>query len=731
MPENSVSLIRRSSGRLFQGLFVLAAVLCAVVTYVALARSSPTAPVPREVQLLLVANGMILLILVWMVIRRYLVLRAATMAAGGGRLARRFMLLFGLSTMIPAIIVTLFLWTSIANGIDTWFGQRVVTLVEDTASVARENVEEYVDTFEEDARLMAVDVNNAAEGYAADRPRFESYLGIQAYLRNIPAAYVIDAAGVPQAVAENMVETGFFRRPNTQAFAEANNGDVVVSLQEAGEFVSSLIRLDDIEGAYLYLAKPLDAQSITRLSRAQQALLDYRQAEQRSAQTQTVFVIAYLQIVALVLLLSVRIAQEFASRLTTPISRLAIAAQLVSEGRGKVQVPVPPGDDEVTTLSRSFNSMTIQLEERRTDLERARVEAVERSHFVETLLAEVSAGVMRVDVNGTIALANRSAEELLGRTGLEGLELAEIAPEFWSAISGTIETGEPTDISLNVSGRSGVRYFRIKATRNLSGGFVITFDDATRLINAQRQLAWRDVARRIAHEIRNPLTPIQLSTERLRRRYSGKIDDEDGVFERCIDTIMRQVADIGRMVQEFSDFARMPKPSPQRFDITKLLEEVTFAQHVVNPEINVILKASDPQIEVFGDERLLAQAIGNIVKNAADAISGLPASHEAEGLITVTAVHDNGPNVEIRITDNGPGFSSDLKDQYLEPYVTTRENGTGLGLAIVNRVIMDHGGTVDLQDREDGQQGAVVCVLLPIRLPKHQIEDLTDLESVK
>ncbi|MEM6534885.1 MAG: ATP-binding protein [Pseudomonadota bacterium] len=730
MPNNSGSLFRRPGARLFQSLFVVAAVFCSIVTYVALVRSSPTAPIPPEVQLLLVANGLILVILSWIVVRRYIQLRAESLAEGGGRLARRFMLLFGLSAMIPALIVSLFLWASVANGIDELFGERVVTLVEDTASVARDNVAEYVTNFEDDTRLMAVDVNNAAEGFQTDRPRFEAYLGIQAYLRNIPAAYIISADGRPEAVAENMVETGFFRRPTAQAFADADAGEAVVSLQESAGFASSLVRLTDFDGSYLYLAKPLDVGTFRRLRRAEEALLEYRQAEQRSALTQTIFAVAYIQIVLLVLLLSVRIAQEFASRLSAPISRLAQAAALVSEGSGNVQVPLPDGHDEVRTLSQSFNIMTGQLDERRQDLERARIDADERREFVETLLAEVSAGVMQVDERGVVTLANRSAGELLGQENIEGMRLEDASPSFMAMVRQTLDTGEPTDASVDMAGKSGIRHFRVKATRNLSGGLVMTFDDTTRLVNAQRQLAWRDVARRIAHEIRNPLTPIQLSTERLRRRYADKVDDPDGVFHRCIETIMRQVSDIGRMVQEFSDFARMPKPSPERFDIAKLIEEVTFSQHVVSPEVNVVQTASNVEIEVFGDRRLLGQAFGNIVKNSAEAIMGLPEDDEREGLISVALSHDDGQNVEIVITDNGPGFSPDLIDQYLEPYVTTREKGMGLGLAIVNRIIIDHGGVVDLQSRADGQSGAVVRVVLPIRLSEGAVSNLPNLESV-
>ncbi|MDJ0921939.1 MAG: ATP-binding protein [Henriciella sp.] len=716
MANTLVQSVKRSGGRWFQALFVIAAILSASASYIALARSSPTASVPREVQILLMANTIILLVLGWMVVSRYIDLRRDKDKAGGGRLAQRFMLLFGLSVMIPTVIVSLFLWSTISKGIDTWFGQRVVTLVEETASVARENVEEFSGVFEEDAKLMAVDVNNAAEGYLNDRLRFESYLGIQAYLRNIPAAYIIDGEGTITAVAENMSETGFFRRPTAETFADLQEGSVIVSIQEDAGFASAVTKLAAIDSAYLYLAKPLDVVAINRLRKAEGALVEYRLAERRSEELKLLFVIAYLQIATLVLLLSVRFAQEVAARITEPIGRLAVAASEVSEGVRGVQVPLPQADDEVKALSTSFNYMTSQLDERRSDLIAARELSEQRRQFLETLLAELSAGVVRIDRDGIITLANRSARGLLNREDITGHLLSEIAPALANTARQTIETGEPIDASVNLDGARGTRHIRLKVTEDADGGFVLTFDDASRLVSAQRQLAWRDVARRIAHEIRNPLTPIQLSTERLRRRYSDKIDDSDGVFQRCLDTISRQVSDLGRMVTEFSDFARMPKPRPSQFGITALLEDICFAQKVVNPDFDITVTSDLGDQEILGDERLLAQAFGNIVKNAAQALASRPLTDEATGQIRVHIERHENSEVRIRITDNGPGFPDDVREKLLEPYVTTREGGAGLGLAIVNRIIMDHGGDIVLSTRSDGEKGAEVRVTLPIHL---------------
>ena len=452
--------------------------------------------------------------------------------------------------------------------------------------------------------------------------------------------------------------------------------------------------------------------AFTRLRRAEQALAEYRAAGQISARLRWLFVVAYGQIVILVLLMSIRLAFEAAGRITGPIGRLANAAQAVREGDLDIRVELPESADEVRALTQSFNQMTEQLDEQRSALVSARIDAEDRRNFLETLLSEVSAGVIRTDASFVVTIANRSACQLLGDEDLEGRSLNDIAPQFAHYAQSVAEHGYASDASLDVPGKDGLRYIRLKVTMDPSGGFVLTFDDATRLVNAQRQLAWRDVARRIAHEIRNPLTPIQLSAERLRKRYASKIDDSDGVFERCVSTILRQVDDIGRMVEEFSGFARMPKPTLKPFNLSKVLDEVTFSQQVVSPDLSISLKAETKDIVVLGDERLLAQAFGNIVKNATEAVERTEAAEAGDGLISLQ-VNTLADQIEILIEDNGPGFPEAERESLLEPYVTTREKGTGLGLAIVNRIIMDHGGSIALLARPDGTRGALVRVVLP------------------
>ncbi len=713
MASSVLATLRRNGGLWFQGLFVLAAVGGAAATIIALGRSSPTAPIPEGLMYLLIGNMVILAVLAGLIVSRYLSIRKQD-AAGGGRLTRRFMLLFGTVALIPAVIVSLFLWLTIARGIDTWLGDTVLTLVDEIGTITAESGEQFAAQFEADAEAVADDVDASAGGFEANPEAFETIFSVLATYREFSAAYIIDRNGYPLAIAENMSSPNHYGRPAAEYFEAADRGETVAVLRPQAGYTFALQKLENFGASYLYLARPVDPELFARLDRARAAGTNYRIAQQRSNEIRTLFIVSYLQIVALVLLLSVRLAQEIAERISRPISRLASAALDVSEGRRGVSVPLPESDDEVRALSNSFNMMTRQLDERRDDLVSAREEAEGRRRFLETLLVELSSGVIRVDSSGIVTIANRSAETLLNLGQLEGRPLPDVNPDIWNRVEEVHTRRSQDDTFINVMTEDGLRHIRLKVTSDTVGGYVITLDDTTRLITAQRQMAWRDVARRIAHEIRNPLTPIQLSTERIRRRYGDQIDDEDGVFQRCINTILRQVSDIGRMVQEFSDFARMPKPTPIQFNLAALVTDVVFAQRVVNPDFKFQLSLPEEGLEMLGDERLLGQAFTNIVKNAAEALTRRPQTDETQGQINVTVERSEADGfIIIAVEDNGPGFPQEARDQLMEPYVTAREGGTGLGLAIVNRVIMDHGGSVQLLEPAHGAQGAIVKIVLP------------------
>lgn len=718
---------------LFQGLFFVAALVAVFATFFAVSSTSPLDPMSGATPWLLGINFLLIAVLAVIVMRAYLAIRNADAGEGKGRLARRFVLLFGFSAIIPASIVALFLGATITQGLDNWYGARVDTIMDKTASILRDDKEEFENTLMLDISDAARDVERFSRTVNTDHiaPALET-----GDPETIAAAYSEVADAFDNVLSELMTYRGFqtiallgpdgheiiaqksqgaplMIPPPPSAFEDADKGESANTLYEARGFATSLFRIDEPTPGYIYGVKGYDASLSARLRDAEAAIVEYRGAKQRGGRLQTIFIIGYAQITALILLLSGRLGLEAAGRITGPIGRLAAAAHSVRDGDLTVRVAPSGPHDEVYALSNSFNAMTEQLGEQRNAVMQAREDAEDRRQFVETLLAEVSAGIIRTDGSLVISLANRSACDLIGLDHIDsGSHLIDIAPQFERYARDTLERNAPIDASIDFSRDGETLNIRLKTALDPAGGCVLTFDDMTRLVSAQRQLAWRDVARRIAHEIRNPLTPIMLSTERLKRRYGAKIADDDMVFNLCIDTILRQVGDIGRMVEEFSSFARMPKPNVAPFDMKSLLQGAGFSQSMVSPDVQIHVHTTLETATYFGDERLLSQAIGNLVKNAAEAIEGMPEEAEVQGRIDLS-LHQEESGFEIIIEDNGPGFPDAMRERLLEPYVTTREKGTGLGLAIVNRIIVDHGGSISLQNRFDGLRGARVKIVLP------------------
>ncbi len=720
----------KASWALFEGLFIVAALVAVFATFIAISGVAPDDPTAGATPWLLGLNFVVLIVLVIIVVREYRSIEGGGRGEGQGRLARRFVMLFGFSALIPAMVVAIFMGAFITQGLDRWLGERVDRIMEQNAEIFRTYVDNFQSTFDADIRLAALDIETFSKQVTAslaetgDSPDADDVLtsvassafleGLKSELatRDFLTIAVLGADGV-DLVAEASVQQAVLLLPPASAYEEARAGSVATTLYESRGLATALIRTAYPVDGYIYAVKVFDRNAARSLRDAETALAEYNNAKRGSGRLQLIFAIGYAQIVGLVLLLAGRLGLEAAGRITGPIGRLAAAAHAVRDGDLSARVPVSGAKDEVYALSQSFNAMTEQIAEQRGALVRAREDAEDRRRFVETLLGEIGAGVMRVDADGCITLANKSAEDLLGVDAIvAGTILSGVAPQFDRHARDTLERGIPVDASFDLTRKGEVRNIRLKTAPDPAGGCVLTFDDTTRLVNAQRQLAWRDVAQRIAHEIRNPLTPIMLSTERLRRRYGARIDDTDGVFDRCIETILRQVGDISRMVEEFSSFARMPKPSVSPFDMRALIQGASFAQSMVAPDVEIDFDTTLERAEYLGDERLLGQAIGNLLKNAAEAIEGLPEDADTNGHVRIEFSQDPR-GFEIIIDDNGPGFPDDVRGRLLEPYVTTREKGTGLGLAIVNRIIADHGGTISLQNRPDGLRGARVRVFLP------------------
>ena len=416
-----------------------------------------------------------------------------------------------------------------------------------------------------------------------------------------------------------------------------------------------------------------------------------------------------------ILMASVLIGLNFANWLVTPIRRLMSAANMVSTGDLHVQVPVHKSEGDLAQLGETFNKMTQELRTQRDELVSASDLIDSRRRFIEAVLSSASAGIIGVDASGSIGILNRSAEKLIGHAESETLDhpLSEVLPEL-DDIMKTAREGTQRlvqgQITINRDGRERNLSVRVSAeqTSQSRDSYIITLDDITELVSAQRTSAWADVARRIAHEIKNPLTPIQLSAERIRRKFGKVITEDKAVFEQCTETIVRQVDDIRRMVDEFSRFARMPKPVIEGEDVADTVRQAVFLMRVGHPEIEIEADIKQEPMRAHFDRRLISQALTNIIKNAAEAIEAVPAGELAKGRIEVIAAREHD-DIVIDVIDNGIGLPKMSRARLLEPYVTTREKGTGLGLAIVGRVLEDHGGRIELNDAADmrpGQRGA-------------------------
>jgi two-component system nitrogen regulation sensor histidine kinase NtrY len=444
---------------------------------------------------------------------------------------------------------------------------------------------------------------------------------------------------------------------------------------------------------------------------------EYAAIEARRFGVQIAFALMYTVIALTVLLSAVWIGLNFANRLVAPIRRLIGAANVVSTGNLHVRVPVRQSEGDLAQLGETFNRMTQELRSQRDDIVRARDLIDSRRRFTEAVLAGASAGVIGVDGDGCVSILNRSAEKLIGRTEPEALgrPLTEVFPELADFMA-AVRSGARTQDQVTITRNGRERNLSVRITSEQSGesghGNVVTLDDITELVAAQRTAAWADVARRIAHEIKNPLTPIQLSAERLRRKYGNMIGEDRAIFEQCTDTIVRQVDDIRRMVDEFSRFARMPKPVIAAEDVADTVRQAVFLMRVGNSEIEIDANIAEDPMPARFDRRLMSQALTNLIKNATEAIAAVPPADLGKGSIRVFAAREGG-DIVIDVVDNGIGLPKENRSRLLEPYVTTREKGTGLGLAIVGRIVEDHGGSIELRDAADkipGQRGAWVRV---------------------
>lgn len=702
-----------------------AAFLSGVATVLSLTGRSGHAYDIETVLGLLYVDGILLLLLAVIVVRRLLqVWMERRRGAAGSGLHVRLVLLFSLVAVTPGILVVVFSALFLNFGMQSWFSERVRTALNESLGVAKAYLLEHRNKIETDAFALANDLNLNAPALMRSQEIFNNELSAQSALRSLSEAVVLDSAGQVLARARFSLIPEIENIP-VEILARANQGKIAVIDSKNEERLRALIKLNRFVDAYLLVERLVDPRVISHIDRIHRAVTSYKKMESERSGIQVSFIIIFIMVALLLLLAAGWVGLTVAGQLARPISDLIGAAKEVSDGNLDIRVAAGEETDEINRLSHAFNNMTSQLQAQQRGLIEANRELDSRRRFTETVLAGVSAGVVGLDPEGHVYLPNRSASELLGLDlkSHAGESFAEVVPEMADLLGTALQAPHRThQAEVRLARRDGMRTLLTRITgETLQSeviGYVVTFDDVTDLLSAQRKAAWADVARRIAHEIKNPLTPIQLSAERLRRKYQDEIISDPETFKTCTDTIVRQVEDIGRMVDEFSAFARMPQPTMKSENLADICRDAVFLERNRNPDIEIGLDLPDAPVSVRCDSRQISGALTNILKNAAESIEGRIAEREMEngtGWIGVTLqpcgpAEDALDDVRIVVEDNGRGLPVD-RERLTEPYVTTREKGTGLGLAIVRKIMEDHQGCLLLDPREP--EGARVTLVLP------------------
>jgi two-component system, NtrC family, nitrogen regulation sensor histidine kinase NtrY len=691
------------------------ALLSAFLTFVVLTGLTPIEPTREVVVSFILINAAIILVLVGIIVREvWQVLQARRRGRAAARLHVQIVSLFSVIAVLPAVLVAFVANVTIDRGLDRLFSGPTREVIQNSLIVANAYLYEHAELIRGDILGMANDISHARPLYDQDRGTFRELLTASAASRNLPGAMLIDKDRNILETAQTGIQLAF-TAPAPEFLSNVNETEPQIAVLPEANYVAAVIRLRAFNDTFLYVTRLLDPRVVAQVNQTQASVAEYAELESRRLGLQVSFALMFAVIALTILMASVLIGLNFANWLVGPIRRLMSAASLVSTGDLHVQVPIHKSEGDLAQLGETFNKMTQELRTQRDDLVSASDLIDSRRRFIEAVLSSASAGIIGVDASGSVGILNRSAEKLIGHAESETLDhpLSDVLPELddmmKTARDGTqklvqgqitiLRDGNERNLSVRVSAEQ---------TSQSRDSYIITLDDITELVSAQRTSAWADVARRIAHEIKNPLTPIQLSAERIRRKFGKVITEDKAIFEQCTDTIVRQVDDIRRMVDEFSRFARMPKPVIEGEDVADTVRQAVFLMRVGHPDIDIEADIKEEPMRAQFDRRLISQALTNIIKNATEAIEAVPAEELGRGRIDVIAAREND-DIVIDVIDNGIGLPKVARARLLEPYVTTREKGTGLGLAIVGRVLEDHGGRIELNDAADirpGQRGA-------------------------
>ena len=654
---------------------------------------------PPLIAILLIAI-LIPAIALMVLVSRNLATRRAESRMGTGRLHTKLVALFSVIAAVPTVLVAIFASLLFQSGLEFWFSDRARSMIENTVGLAKSAYEREVTRVSDETVTMAGDLSTTLSAVAIDDPRFADFFGRQVLYRNLSEAAIINIG------KDGQIRTLALVNPYDRPLDRVVTGDKIAALRTrpsvpvpSSDRVGSLTKLEFGPNTYLYASRVFDPQFQQQIQRGNAVQKDYKALLDNSRRNQLRFNLALLLGSLVIVGLAIFAALRLADRLLRPVGELVNAAGRIEEGDFSARVPIEEQEDEIATLATAFNRMTGRLEEQTGALRSANAQLDTRRAFIEAVLSSVSAGVIALDEKCGILLINRSAEALLnkGEEPLEGIALAEVSPDLQEFV-----TGETRDATVSVNAEGGPRTLAVKRMRTVDGS-VLTFDDITDQLSDQRRAAWSDIARRIAHEIKNPLTPIQLAAERLQRRYGSEVESDPETFARLTETIVRQVGDLRRMVDEFSNFARMPKPVFKAENLHEIARAALFLHEVAHPAISFSIDPATGDIPMVCDRRQLGQALTNVVKNAVEAIEAKRNRDGAskDGDRVELALRDEGDEVFVDLFDSGIGLPEN-RERLTEPYMTTRVRGTGLGLAIVKKIVEEHMGEIAFLDRKGG-----------------------------
>jgi len=714
LPRLAEPVRRIFRSRRFAVLVAVAAVASVIATYVTLTQHGGDF---EKVYLLLNLDIILLLLLGAIVARRLATIWSRRkQGVAGAQMHARFVFIFGLLAAVPAILMAIFSAIFFYFGVQSWFNDRVRTAVNESLHVAQAYLEEHQQVMRADILAMANDMTRESHILHDSPEAMDSMIRTQSYIRNLPEVVVFTSTGeiLGRSHLSFLPASLFISDENLE---KARQGEVVMVKQDDEGRLRALAKLNGFVDTYLFVGRLVDGKVLDHLETVERAVAEYTALDGRRSQVQMSMTLLFMAVSFLLLLAAIWAGFSVAEGMTQPIAALIRGAERIRGGDLSVKIAETGREDEMDVLARAFNRMTHQIRSQRDELISTNRILDERRRFTEAVLSGASSGVVGLDGEGRITLANARAAELLDydREALAGQVFTDILPE--AALLWDGEGGKGSlQIDLPPTREAGPRTLLIRLTdpSDEGGDRVVTFDDISALVTAERKAAWADVARRIAHEIKNPLTPIQLSAERLRRRYLKQIKKDPEIFEECTETIVRQVKEIGRMVKSFSAFARMPEPVKAVENFMDIAKEAVVLQQQAREKIS--FKVKYPRVKnipVYCDRGQINQVLTNLIQNAVDAVTEAHQNGDGEIFLEVRQDKKDG-KLFVIIEDNGAGFPEKTQQELLEPYVTTKQKGSGLGLAIVKKILEDHDGTIMLDERDKNKRGAKVEIGLPL-----------------